>query len=89
MIKSSTERQSPGHRAGSNEVVVVVEDDSIIRLLTVGVLEELGYRALDSADGNTALRILQSSQRVDLLVTDIGLPGFASSQTARVSRVRI
>jgi hypothetical protein len=55
------------------EIVLVVEDEAVVRLLVVETLEDLGYRALEAADGPAALRILQSAQRVDLLVTDIGL----------------
>ena len=52
-----------------------------------GVLEDLGYRVLDAADGNTGLQILQSSQRVDFLITDIGLPGLNGRQLADGARV--
>jgi CheY-like chemotaxis protein len=44
-------------------------------MLVAEVLEELGYRALEASDGAGGLAILQSRQRVDLLVTDVGLPG--------------
>jgi CheY-like chemotaxis protein len=39
------------------------------------VLEELGYAAIEAGDGPSGLRILQSDTRIDLLVTDVGLPG--------------
>jgi CheY-like chemotaxis protein len=44
-------------------------------MLIVDVLEEIGYAAIEAADGRSGLRILQSDQRIDLLVTDVGLPG--------------
>lgn len=61
-------------RGGSDEVVLVVEDEAVVRLLVVEVLKELGYRALEAENGISAMRILQSSQRIDLLIADLGLP---------------
>ncbi len=71
----------------SDEVVLVVEDEDIVRLLVVEVLNDLGYRALEAADGPSALRILQSAQRIDLLITDIGLPDLNGRQVADAARV--
>ena len=62
-------------RAGSGETVLVVDDEPTIRMLASEVLEDLGYLAIEAADGAAALKVLQSDARVDLLVTDIGLPG--------------
>lgn len=88
-IEMPIEEQSPtGHAAGAGEIVLVVEDQVVVRLLIVEVLNDLGYRALETADSAAALRILQSSQRVDLLVTDIGLPGLNGRQLADAARVR-
>jgi PAS domain S-box-containing protein len=78
---------STHHRAAADEVVLVVEDQAVVRLLIVEVLNDLGYRALETADSAAALRILQSSQRLDLLVTDIGLPGLNGRQLADAARV--
>jgi PAS domain S-box-containing protein len=77
--------ESPG---GQHEVVLVVEDEGVVRLLIVELLNDLGYHALEAADGPSALRILQSAQRVDLLVTDIGLPGLNGRQLADAARER-
>jgi PAS domain S-box-containing protein len=74
--------------AENEEVVLVVEDDDVVRLLVVEVLNELGYRALEAADGATGLRILQSSQRIDLLVTDVGLPDVNGRQLADGGRTK-
>jgi CheY-like chemotaxis protein len=68
--------------------VLVVEDDGIVRALIVEVLDELGYRALEAADGPAALAILDSAPPIDLLVTDIGLPGLNGRQVADAARVR-
>jgi PAS domain S-box-containing protein len=68
--------------AGKNEIILVVEDEAVVRLLIVDVLTDLGYQTLEAADGPSALRILLSPQRIDLLVTDIGLPGLNGRQLA-------
>jgi PAS domain S-box-containing protein len=67
--------ESTTGQTGDGETVLVVDDESIIRMLIVDVLEEGGYVAMEAADGPAALRILQSEARIDLLVTDVGLPG--------------
>jgi PAS domain S-box-containing protein len=61
-------------RANEDEVVLVVEDEGIVRLLVVEVLKELGYYALEAENAASALRILQTNQRIDLLIADLGLP---------------
>jgi signal transduction histidine kinase/ActR/RegA family two-component response regulator len=73
-------------RTGRNEVVLVVEDEAVVRLLSVDMLSDLGYHVLEAADGPAALRIVQSAQRIDLLVTDIGLPGLNGRQVADAAR---
>jgi PAS domain S-box-containing protein len=74
------------HRAGAGEVVLVIEDETAVRELVVDVLEELGYRAVQAADGPAGLKLLQSGMRLDLLVTDIGLPGLNGRQVADAAR---
>ncbi|WP_158600827.1 PAS domain S-box protein [Teichococcus wenyumeiae] len=61
--------------AGAKGSVLVVDDEPVIRMLVTEVLEELGYDTIEAADGPEGLRILQSPRRLDLLVTDVGLPG--------------
>ena len=77
-----------GFEGSSGETVLVVEDEPVVRSLIVEVLEELGYRALEAADGLSGLEILESSKRIDLLITDIGLPGLNGRQLADAARVR-
>jgi CheY-like chemotaxis protein len=60
---------------GDGETVLVVDDEPSIRTLIKDVLGDLGYTALEAEDGAQGLKILQSIRRVDLLVTDVGLPG--------------
>ncbi|WP_417791928.1 PAS domain-containing protein [Stutzerimonas xanthomarina] len=68
------------------EAVLVVEDDPAVRLLVLDVLTMLGYRTLEAAEGNAAVNILQSSERIDLLVSDVGLPGMNGRQLADIAR---
>ncbi len=67
--------QEPDVERGSGETVLVVDDEPILRMLIVDVLLENGYRALEASDGPAGLAILDSGVRVDLLITDVGLPG--------------
>ncbi len=55
--------------------MLLVEDEAQVRELAAERLRELGYRVLEAADGPAALRQLHLASRVDLLVTDVGLPG--------------
>ncbi|MDY6983777.1 MAG: ATP-binding protein, partial [Pseudomonadota bacterium] len=73
-------------RAGVGEVVLVVEDEGVVRLLVLEVLKELGYYALEAENGATAVQILQSKQRIDLLISDIGLPDINGIEVVRVGR---
>ncbi|HEY0420604.1 MAG TPA: PAS domain S-box protein [Acetobacteraceae bacterium] len=62
-------------RAEAGKTVLVVDDEPTVRMLVTEVLEELGYAALEAADGASGLKLLQSDARIDLLITDVGLPG--------------
>ena len=77
-------------RAGTGETVLVVDDEPTLRMLIIEVLEDLGYTAIEAADGSAGLRVLQSDARIDLLVTDVGLPGGMNGRqmadAARVAR---
>ena len=83
---SSDEAASETNVTKLGEVIFVVEDDPVVRLLIVELLQDLGYRVLEAAEGAAALRILQSAQKIDLLVSDIGLPGLNGRQLADAAR---
>jgi len=76
--------------AGAGETVLVVDDEPAVRMLVTDVLHDLGYTAIEAADGAAGLKILQSNARIDLLVSDVGLPGLMNGRqmadAARVSR---
>jgi CheY-like chemotaxis protein len=61
--------------SGEGETVLVVDDEPTLRMLITDVLEESGYIIASAGDGASAMQILQSDIRVDLLITDVGLPG--------------
>ena len=66
---------SEAERAGQGETVLIVDDEPSVRMLVTEVLEDLGYTAIEAADSIAGLKVLQSNVRIDLLVTDVGLPG--------------
>ena len=66
--------------------ILVVEDELLVSMVMVETLEEHGYTVHEAAEGQEALRILESSTTVDLLVTDVGLPGINGHQLAEIAR---
>jgi CheY-like chemotaxis protein len=77
-------------RDGEGEVVLVIDDDPTIRMLVAEVLGDSGYAVIEAPDGPTGLKLLESNARIDLLITDVGLPGGMNGRqvadAARVSR---
>ncbi|TXC69910.1 PAS domain S-box protein [Sphingomonas ginsenosidivorax] len=82
---TAVDRYEPLPRA-RGESVLVVEDDSAVRMLIVDVLDGLGYRVIEAWDGPAALPILASDTRIDLLVSDVGLPGMSGREVAEIAR---
>jgi CheY-like chemotaxis protein len=76
----------PPPQAPGPVTILVVEDEAIVRMLLVDALEEQGYTVLEAEDGNAALNIVASSERIDLLATDVGLPGINGRQLAEMAR---
>ncbi len=75
-------------RTGAGETVLVVDDEPTVRMLITDALTDLGYHAIEAEDGAAALKVLRSEVRVDLLVTDLVLPGGMSGrQLADAARV--
>jgi PAS domain S-box-containing protein len=64
-----------GPRVERAATVLVVDDEPSVRMLVADVLQELGYTAVEAEDGPAGLKVLQSDRPIDLLVTDVGLPG--------------
>lgn len=73
---------------GTHETVLVVDDEPSVRLLIVDILEDMGYKVIEAADSATGLELLLSDVHVDLLITDVGLPGGMNGrQMAEAGRV--
>jgi CheY-like chemotaxis protein len=70
----NTESAEPLPHAEAGETVLVVDDEPTVRMLVAEVLTDLGYTAIEAIDGPAGLKIF-SDLRVDLLITDVGLPG--------------
>jgi len=65
-------RPAPAKRI---ETILVVDDEPTLRMLVAEVLEDRGYAAIACSDGTAGLKVLESGRRIDLLITDVGLPG--------------
>jgi CheY-like chemotaxis protein len=72
--------------AATGETVLIVEDEPVVRAVIVEMLGEQGYQTLEAIDGPSGLRILRTNARIDLLVTDVGLPGMNGRQLADQAR---
>ena len=73
----------------TEELILVVEDDDDVRTYTVEVLRELGYGVLEASDGKAALRILESRRDINLLFTDVVLPGGMNGRELADAAARI
>src|SRR5947207_250333 len=73
--------------ARGRETVLVVEDDAAVRNVAVGTLEGLGYLVRQAGDGREALQILQLTDAIDLLFTDLVMPnGISGQDLLRIAR---
>jgi CheY-like chemotaxis protein len=81
---------APSTPPAAGEVVLVIDDEPTIRMLVAEVLADAGYAVIEAPDGPAGLRVLESNARIDLLITDVGLPGGMNGRqvadAARVSR---
>lgn len=77
--EAEAEQEEPVHdaaaRAEPGRTVLIVDDEPSVRMLVVDALTDLGWSCLEAADGPSGLRVLESKARIDLLITDVGLPG--------------
>lgn len=73
--------------AADGEVVLVIDDEPTIRMLIGEVLVDAGYAVIEATDGPAGLKVLNSNARIDLLITDVGLPnGMNGRQVADAAR---
>jgi len=77
-------------RAPTGKTVLIVDDEPSVRMLVTEVLEDLGYSPIEASDGPAGLRILESEAAIDLLISDVGLPGGINGRqladAARITR---
>ena len=79
----------PIPRSDAGETVLVVDDEPTIRMLIADTLGELGYQAVEAGDAASGLKFLESDAEIDLLITDVGLPGgMNGKQMADIARKR-
>ena len=88
MANNRPDRQTAPETASGTLCVLVVEDDDLVREATVGNVTDLGHRVLEAADADAALQMLDSGAVVDVLFTDVRLPGKDGEQLAREARQR-
>jgi PAS domain S-box-containing protein len=85
-VAGATSAAATAERSVTGETVLVVEDEPVVRAVILEMLDEQGYRTLEAVDGPSGLRILQGNEQIDLLVTDVGLPGINGRQLADQAR---
>ena len=73
-------------RAVNGEVVLVIEDDSAVRMLIVEVLSDLGVTIIEAGDADEALPHIDGDARIDMIVSDVGLPGLNGRKLAELAR---
>ncbi|MFM0147507.1 PAS domain S-box protein [Paraburkholderia sp. RL18-085-BIA-A] len=81
-------RAEPNFETGTGQHILVVEDGSTVRQLLADMLTQSGYNVHQAVDGSSGLAALDSMTRVDLLVTDVGLPGMNGRQMADAARAK-
>ncbi len=75
-------------RASGTETVLLVDDEPLIRMIAAEALDELGYTVIEAGEGASALKVLNSERTIDLLITDVGLPGGLNGrQVADAARI--
>jgi len=85
-ILEVSETRAPELPSAAGETLLVVEDDVSVRLLVVEFLGGLGYRIIEASDSSSAIPLLKSDRGIDLMVSDIGLPGISGRQLAEIAR---
>jgi PAS domain S-box-containing protein len=86
-VNETMDDASPEQIKAGGETILVVDDEATIRHLIDEVLDEQGYTVIGAGDGMAGIKVLQSGARIDLLITDVGLPnGMNGRQVADAAR---
>jgi signal transduction histidine kinase/CheY-like chemotaxis protein len=88
-------KEERGHSTGTDAIngegqtVLVVDDEPTVRMMVCDVLTGAGYNVVEAVDGPSAMKIINSDSRIDLVITDVGLPGGMNGrQVADAARVK-
>ena len=84
---TASQQEGPG---GGSETILVAEDDDSVRATVVELLQQLGYKVLQASDAASALALIDTGAHIDLLFTDVVMPGtLRSPEMARLARERL
>jgi CheY-like chemotaxis protein len=75
LSQTAAEAQMASNIVGGNEVILVVEDDALVRKYVMTQIASLGYTALQAANAAEALKVIDATATIDLLFTDVIMPG--------------
>ncbi|HYA80912.1 MAG TPA: ATP-binding protein [Methylocystis sp.] len=81
-----TAAEGPAPPSAHHGKTLIVEDQAEVRSQVVGALQEMGCTVLEAGDGTAGLKIVESDEPLDLLITDVGLPGLSGRQLAEAAR---
>jgi CheY-like chemotaxis protein len=79
---------SPVELEGPPLKVLVVEDVALIRMTTVDMVESLGHSVLEAGDGMQALAAIEANPDIDVMLTDLGLPGMSGVELVKQARAK-
>lgn len=88
-VQSDDQRTESAPAAGGKEVILVVEDETALRRIVVRILEIAGYRTVSASCGKEALGLLNVTDSVDLLLTDVVMPGMTGPELTKEARARM
>jgi CheY-like chemotaxis protein len=87
-MQAPAEASSMAGIDGGDEAILVVEDDVLVRRYVVGQIQSLGYRTLAAGNAGEALAIIEAGERIDLLLTDVMMPGSINGRQLAVAALR-
>jgi CheY-like chemotaxis protein len=87
--RPQAERSAPGPAEGGRETILLVEDHTDVRVMAEGILAEFGYRVIPARSGSEALDILMGPDAIDLLFTDVVMPGGISGLELAAEAARL
>jgi CheY-like chemotaxis protein len=83
LAEPQVEARSPG----GDEAILIVEDDDLVRTFVITQVQSLGYRVLAAAGGSEAMTIIDGAEKIDLLFTDVVMPGPLNGRQLAIAAV--